>query len=52
MGGIQLKAVYRPQFIGQSDKHKLVSLFSQEAKKPEKITPDVSAGDESEIDAP
>lgn len=33
MGGIRLKSEFRPQFIGESEKHKLVSLFAEKQKK-------------------
>jgi hypothetical protein len=42
MGGIRLQAVYRPQFIGESEKHKIVSLFSEAGDK-KKINDDSDA---------
>ena len=50
MGGISLKAVFRPQFIGESDKHKVVSLF-QGAEKQKNIDDDSDqAAEESDAD--
>ena len=54
MGGITLKAVFRPQFIGESEKHNVVSLFADadEKKKSEKKNDldDDSNDDESDAD--
>ena len=43
MGGIRLQAVYRPQFIGESEKHKIVSLFSEAGGDKKKINDDSDA---------
>ena len=49
MGGIKLKALYRPQIIGNSAEQKVVSLFSDAEEKKEKIGDD-SNGEESDAD--
>ena len=47
MSGIKLKAEYRPQLIGNSQK--VVSLFSEAEDKKKKIAED-SNGEDSDVD--